>query len=58
MKKLVLLLTITMGLFSFNNAHTDHFNIDTKKAILNGLVAKLQEVAMKEIFLFLRVTLA
>ena len=41
MKKLVLLLTITMGLFSFNNAHTDHFNIDIKKSNIKWVGSKI-----------------
>lgn len=41
MKKLVLLLTITIGLFSFNNAHTDHFKIDTKKSNIKWVGSKI-----------------
>ena len=41
MKKLVLLLTITIGLFSFKSAHTDHFNIDTKKSNVKWVGSKI-----------------
>ena len=40
-EKISIILTITIGLFSFKSAHTDHFNIDTKKSNVKWVGSKI-----------------